>query len=51
MTKADKLLARMRQNPGGGLDHSGHRAALQRIGLAMLAAYGWRLTLEDHGGR
>ena len=35
--------------PGRGLDHSGHRAALRRIGLAVFAAYGRRLALEGHG--
>jgi hypothetical protein len=45
MTKADKLLSRMRQNPAGDW-------TIQDIErLAVFAAYGRRLPLEGHGGR
>jgi len=51
MTKAEKLLARMRQNPAGDWTIQDIERLCSGLGGGVCRLYGRRLTLESCGGR
>jgi hypothetical protein len=51
MTKADKLLARMRQNPAGDWTIQDIERLCSGLGWRCLPPTGGGFTLEGHGGR
>jgi hypothetical protein len=51
MTKAEKLLARMRQNPAGDWTIQDVECLCSGLGSGVRRLYGRPLTLESCGGR